>query len=77
LGFTQELFNESDDLSGNPEVAVILQQMTAEFPNISEMMKEITHDGESVVGQGCDDQAEFEFSLDLILDGLERLRKTA
>ena len=78
LGCTQELFNESDDLSGNPEAAaVMLQQMTAECPNISAMMKEITHHGKSVVGQGCDDQAEFEFALDLILDGLERLRKTA
>ncbi len=35
---------------------------------------EISHDAESVVGKGCDDQFEFEFSLDLILDGLERLR---
>jgi hypothetical protein len=28
-----------------------------------------------VVGLGCDDQFEFEFALDLILDGLERLRE--
>jgi Tetracyclin repressor-like, C-terminal domain len=34
----------------------------------------ITHDA-SVVGQGCDDQ--FEFALDLMLDGLERLREPA
>jgi hypothetical protein len=27
-----------------------------------------------VVGQGCDDQFEFEFALDLVLDGLERLK---
>jgi hypothetical protein len=26
-----------------------------------------------VVGYGCDDQFEFEFSLDLLLDGFERL----
>jgi hypothetical protein len=25
---------------------------------------------------GCDDQFEFEFALDLMLDGLERLRRT-
>jgi hypothetical protein len=30
-----------------------------------------------VVGQGCDDQFEFEFALDLMLGGLERLRTTA
>jgi hypothetical protein len=29
------------------------------------------------VGQGCDDQFEFEFALDLLLDGLERLRDRA
>jgi hypothetical protein len=28
-----------------------------------------------VVGQGCDDQFEFEFALDLLLDGFERLRQ--
>jgi hypothetical protein len=33
------------------------------------------HDEESVVGQGCDDQAEFEFALDLLLDGFDRLRQ--
>src|SRR5438270_704186 len=32
------------------------------------------HEGESVVGPGCDDQFEFEFALDLLLDGFERLR---
>jgi hypothetical protein len=26
-----------------------------------------------VVGRGCDDQFEFEFALDLLLDGIERL----
>jgi hypothetical protein len=37
----------------------------------------ITHDDASVVGGGCDDQFEFEFALDLMLDGLERLRQEA
>jgi hypothetical protein len=31
-------------------------------------------DDASVVGGGCDDQFEFEFAPDLMLDGLERLR---
>jgi hypothetical protein len=34
----------------------------------------VTHDDASAVGQGCDDQFEFEFALDLLLDGLEKLR---
>jgi hypothetical protein len=29
------------------------------------------------LGSGCDDQFEFEFGLDLILEGLERLRTGA
>ena len=40
-------------------------------------MLAITHDQGSVVGPGCDDQFEFEFALDLLLDGLERLRERA
>jgi AcrR family transcriptional regulator len=38
--------------------------------------KAISHDDASVVGSGCDDQFEFEFALDLMLDGLDRLRTT-
>ena len=78
LGFTQELFNDSDQLAESPEVAALmLQQMTEEYPNISAMLKEISHDQESILGSGCDDDIEFAFALDLILDGLERLRDAA
>jgi hypothetical protein len=37
------------------------------------MVTRITHDADTTLGW-CDDQFEFEFALDLILDGLERLR---
>ncbi|MGZ8618813.1 MAG: TetR/AcrR family transcriptional regulator, partial [Actinomycetota bacterium] len=43
------------------------------YPFIHEIFVTISHDDVSVVGPGCDDQFEFEFSLDLMLDGLERL----
>ena len=33
----------------------------------------LSHDGD-VIGQGCDSQFEFEFGLDLILDGMESAR---
>jgi hypothetical protein len=33
------------------------------------------HEDESVVGSGCDDQFEFEFALDLLLEGFERLHQ--
>jgi AcrR family transcriptional regulator len=76
LGFTQELFDDSVDL--DPEAtAVMVQQMAGRYPSITELVMAITHDEASVVGQGCDDQFEFEFALDLLLDGLERLRDRA
>src|SRR6266498_6125353 len=75
LGFSQELFDDTPD--DPPEAqALMLQQMAEQFPNISEMVAGITHDDESVVGLGCDDQFEFEFALDLMLDGLERLHES-
>ena len=40
-------------------------------------LKAVYHDTGSALGSGCDDQFEFEFGLDLILDGLERLRAAA
>jgi AcrR family transcriptional regulator len=76
LGFTQELFDDSVDL--DPEAtAVMVQQLAGTYPHITQLVMAITHDQASVVGPGCDDQFEFEFALDLLLDGLERLRDTA
>ena len=75
LGFTQELFDDSDALDQEPDMtALMIQQMSDVYPNISAMLEEITHDEATVPGSGCDDDLEFTFALDLILDGLERLR---
>lgn len=78
LGFSQELY---DDTASMPEDEALEMwtQMADAYPNIAALVGEIsggeiTHDEGSVVGGGCDDQFEFEFALDLILDGLERLR---
>jgi AcrR family transcriptional regulator len=76
LGFTQELFDDSGELEQTPEIqALMLKQMSLEYPNIAAVMEQVVHDEASVVGSGCDDQLEFEFALDLVLDGLERLRE--
>jgi len=73
LGFTQELFNDS--ASVDPEVqAVMLRELGPRFPNVLAIATAASHEGESVVGPGCDDQYEFEFALDLLLDGFEKLR---
>jgi AcrR family transcriptional regulator len=72
MGFTQELFNDSRTI--DPEVqAIMLREMGPKFPNVLAIAMAASHEGESVVGQGCDDQFEFEFALDLLLDGFERL----
>ena len=71
LGFTQEMYEDSGDLDEN--AMAMLQQMASEFPHMVAMVTQITHDADTTLGW-CDDQYEFEFALDLILDGLERLR---
>ncbi len=75
LGFSQELFDDTADVG--PQMQAAMLRELAAYPNITELLMVITHDEGSVVGQGCDDQFEFEFALDLMLDGLERLRDTA
>jgi len=73
LGFTQDLFDDSTELS--PEMAAMLARELADnYPYAAEMAMAVSHDGG--LG-GCDDDLEFEFGLDLILDGFERLRAAA
>jgi AcrR family transcriptional regulator len=74
LGFSQELFDESADAGPQLMEPEMLRAMAGRYPYIAELVTAITHDPGSVVGPGCDDQFEFEFALDLMLDGLERLR---
>lgn len=72
FGFSQELFEPDDDAEPSPDTEQMMMQMADELPYIIEMMAAITHDGpEDTIGW-CDDQTEFVFALDLILDGLER-----
>jgi hypothetical protein len=77
LGFTQELFEPDNADAGDEQATAMLEQMADKIPHIVEMLMEVSHgDPESTLGW-CDDQVEFEFGLDLILDGLERLRQTS
>lgn len=73
LGFSQELFDDTGEADPEAE-AEMYGAMADAYPSIYELFMAVTHDDASVVGQGCDDQIEFEFALDLLLDGLERLR---
>ena len=70
LGFTQALFDDSGDLE--PEAAAALASaLGASHPYVVEMALAVTHGG--ALGR-CDDDAEFEFALDFILDGLARVQ---
>jgi len=73
-GFTQELFPTSPNPDPE-EQAAMLEQFAASYPSIVEIATVGEHDGKSVVGPGCDDQFEFEFALDVLLDGFERLHE--
>ncbi|MEU4558350.1 TetR/AcrR family transcriptional regulator C-terminal domain-containing protein [Actinoplanes sp. NPDC023936] len=65
LGFTQELYTPGD--------AREAPDMTP-FPHVLEIAMAAAHENDSIVGGGCDDQFEFEFALDVLLDGFERLK---
>ena len=75
LGFTQELFEPEDQEAGDDEVNGMLEQMADQLPYLVGMMLEVGHDDPDSTLGWCDDQFEFEFGLDLILDGLDRLRQ--
>ena len=73
LGFSQELFDPS--AGAGAESDRLLVDLADRLPNLVGMLSEIAHDDPDSTLGWCDDQAEFEFSLDLILDGLDRLRQ--
>lgn len=72
-GFTQDLYEEAAAPAPDPGQ---LEQLAARFPDLAAVAAATGHDAGSVVGTGCDDQYEFEFALDLLLDGFEKLRGT-
>jgi AcrR family transcriptional regulator len=76
MGFSQELFNDQGDGVDPAAEAEMMAAMSSVYPAIYRMYLAVSHDDASTVGTGCDDQFEFEFSLDLMLDGLERMRAT-
>jgi AcrR family transcriptional regulator len=77
LGFTQELFDNTPTTDDPQVQAAMLRELAGKYPHVAEVAVAATHDEGSVVGSGCDDQFEFEFALDLLLAGLERLRDQA
>jgi AcrR family transcriptional regulator len=73
LGFAQELFNPATGpTTGEPDP--VMAAMAERLPNLVGMLSEIAHDDPDSTLGWCDDQVEFEFGLDIVLDGLDRLR---
>ncbi len=72
LGFNQELFAPDDETAGDEMAEEMLAQMAEQLPYLMGMMVEIAHDDPDSTLGWCDDDTEFLFGLDLILDGLER-----
>jgi len=69
LGFNQDLYDDS--ATPDEAAAAFAAQLASTYPNIAAIAGAASHEGG--LG-GCDDDYEFEFGLDLILDGLERRR---
>jgi AcrR family transcriptional regulator len=81
-GFTQELFDQPAGPGGAapaevpPETIAAQGRLLAErYPNIGQISAAAAHD-DTAVARGCDDRFEFEFALDLLLDGFERLHQS-
>ncbi|WP_412748859.1 TetR/AcrR family transcriptional regulator [Krasilnikovia sp. M28-CT-15] len=77
-GFSQEVYNSPQSGRADPDVqAVMLGEMRTRYPYVTELATAVSHDDASIVGGGCDDQFEFEFALDILLDGFDRLHQRA
>lgn len=79
IGFSQELFDPGGGAgttgAGTTGGGPPPEDLAAQFPHLAGLMAEIAHDDPDSTLGWCDDQAEFEFGLDLLLDGLDRLRR--
>ncbi|MBM6406146.1 TetR/AcrR family transcriptional regulator [Phycicoccus sp. CSK15P-2] len=74
LGFSTELFDAGPEPT-EPPSPEMLEQIREATPHLARLAGMDLHDREGAIGE-CDTQAEFEFVLDLVLEGLERLRPT-
>ena len=70
FGFNQDLYDDPG-ATDPATVATFAAQLAGAYPNVAAIAMAASH--EDGLG-GCDDDYEFAFGLDLILDGLERRR---
>jgi AcrR family transcriptional regulator len=77
LGFVQEIFSPTP-AGGRMDVDAAeadLAAMAEAMPHLTAMVAAEVHDAADPALGWCDSQAEFEFTLDLLLNGLDRLRR--
>lgn len=74
LGFVQELFSPAGAGAEEDQSAEELAQLAELLPHITAMVASEVHDNDGDMLGWCDSQAEFEFTLDLLLDGFEGKR---
>jgi AcrR family transcriptional regulator len=73
LGFVQEIFNQAQE-GADTQAEADLAAMADALPHLTAMIAIESHNADNPALGWCDSQVEFEFTLDLLLDGLERLR---
>jgi AcrR family transcriptional regulator len=75
-GFMQEVFPTQSSPDDNPELlAAMFAQLAVRYPYLIEMSQSRPHDDDSNMLPGCDDQFEFEFALDVLLERFEQLHQ--
>lgn len=81
-GFTQEVFEEvpASQESGHADAPAPMgpadfEQFAQYYPSLAAIAEVAQHDENTVVARGCDDEFEFAFALDLMLDGIDRLHR--
>ena len=71
LGFAQETFSPADGDATEAE----FEEMAKVLPHLTAMVTAEMHAADDPMLGWCDGQTEFEFTVDLLLDGLERQRE--
>lgn len=74
LGFSPELFEPDAATANEDDTAAMMNDLAPSLPYLMGMMAAVAHDDPDTTLGWCDDQTEFEFGLDLLLEGLERHR---
>ncbi|NGM12720.1 TetR/AcrR family transcriptional regulator C-terminal domain-containing protein [Verrucosispora sp. WMMA2044] len=78
LGFAQEVFQPGAGEEVDAEAAEAeLAELSARLPHLAAMVAAELHDATDPTLGWCDSQTEFEFTLDLLFDGLEQARDAA